>query len=445
MADAPVRDLLRAWMGLAALALALAGVMAVLLALSRIPGSQTLFPWPVAFFERGLVAHVVFSFVVWFLAAFGLMLALAAEPATATAVDRLALGGAGLSFVLLLVPSLTDRGEPTLNNYVPAITDPPYYLGLALLAVAVLLPVGRFLADLARGALARTPLALTLGAGGAIYLFALAAFALSAAALWPPAPSFDFNEALFWGGGHILQFLNVALLIAAWIALADHVLGESGGSAVFRLAAGLLVLGALAALGLDLALDVNSSARWETFALWQYALAPAPLLAAGAIARRLVPAARARPDIRRDPAFLALALSVLVFGVGGLLGLFVDGTDTRTPAHYHGVIGGINLALMGVFLRIALPRAGRAPRGRRILALQIWLYGAGQAIASLGLFWAGGYGAPRKAAGEAQGLVELGAKLGLYLNGFGALIAVMGGILFIVTLARALLRRERSV
>ncbi|MBM3566674.1 MAG: hypothetical protein FJX42_11255, partial [Alphaproteobacteria bacterium] len=70
MADAPVRDLLRAWMGLAALALALAGVMAVLLALSRIPGSQTLFPWPVAFFERGLVAHVVFSFVVWFLAAF---------------------------------------------------------------------------------------------------------------------------------------------------------------------------------------------------------------------------------------------------------------------------------------------------------------------------------------------------------------------------------------
>jgi len=53
MAEVPDRTLLRAWMALGVLALALAGVMAVLLALSRIPGSQTLFPWPVAFFERG--------------------------------------------------------------------------------------------------------------------------------------------------------------------------------------------------------------------------------------------------------------------------------------------------------------------------------------------------------------------------------------------------------
>jgi heme/copper-type cytochrome/quinol oxidase subunit 1 len=446
MAEVQDRTLLRAWMGLAVLALALAGVMAVLLALSRIPGSQTLFPWPVAFFERGLVAHVVFSFLVWFLAAFGLLLALAQPAARAAGPDRLALGVAAVSFVLLLIPSFSDRGEPTLNNYIPAIADPSYYAGLVLLAGGLLLPVARFLAGIARDADRRTPFALVLGAGGAIYLLALVAFARSAAALWPFAPSYDFNEALFWGGGHILQFLNVAILIAAWIALADKVLGaESGSPAALHLAALLLLLGALAGFALDLALDVHASARRDAFARLQYALAPAPLLAAGALARRLVPVALARPEVRRSPAFLALVLSVAVFAVGGLLGLFVDGADTRTPAHYHGVIGGINLALMGIFLAIALPAAGRAPRGRRVLPLQIWLYGLGQAIASLGLFWAGGYGAPRKAAGEAQGLVELGAKLGLYLNGFGALIAVMGGVLFIVTVAGALLRRERSV
>jgi hypothetical protein len=444
MAEAVIRDPLRAWMGLAALALALAGVMAVLLALSRVPGSQTLFPWPVAFFERGLVAHVVFSFVVWFLAAFGLMLALASSLPPNAALDRFTIGGAAVSFVLLLVPSLTNRGEPTLNNYIPAITDSPYYLGLALLASALLLPVARFLVGMARGKIARTSVAFTLGAGGAIYAFALVAFARSAIALWPEAPSHDFNEALFWGGGHILQFLNVAILVAAWAALADDVLGEKDHP-VFRLAGGLLVLGAGVGLGLDFALGVRDSARWEAFALLQYALAPAPVLAAGVLARRLIPALVLDPRLRSDPAFLALALSIAVFGVGGILGLFVDGADTRTPAHYHGVIGGINLALMGVFLTIALPRAGRAPRGRRILTAQIWLYGVGQAVASLGLFWAGGYGAPRKSAGEAQGLVELGAKLGLYLNGFGALIAVMGGILFIVTLVGALLRRVRSV
>ena len=455
MAEVPDRTLLRAWMALGVLALALAGVMAVLLALSRIPGSQTLFPWPVAFFERGLVAHVVFSFVVWFLAAFGLLLVLALPSSPNAALDRIALGGVSISSVLLLIPSFSNRGEPTLNNYIPAIADPPFYAGLALLAGALLLPVVRFLAASARRRIPGTPFALMLAAGGAIYLLALLAFAPSAAALWPFAPSYDFNEALFWGGGRILQFRNVAILIAAWIALAEKILGvmprgmhshdEVLDKTALRLAALLLFLGALGGFAIDLRLDVQASARWEAFALLQYALAPAPLLAAGVLARGLLPAARARPELRREPAFLALALSVAVFAIGGILGLFVDGADTRTPAHYHGVIGGINLALMGVFLGVALPAAGRAPRARRLLALQIWLYGAGQAIASLGLFWAGGYGAPRKAAGEAQGLVELGAKLGLYLNGFGALIAVMGGVLFIVTVAAALFGRGRDV
>jgi heme/copper-type cytochrome/quinol oxidase subunit 1 len=445
MAETPARDVLRAWMGLAVLALALAGVMAVLLAASRIPGSQDLFPWPVAFFERGLVAHVVFSFVVWFLAAYGLQLALAAPAMGNATLDWIALAAAAISFVLLLIPSLSDRGEPALNNYIPAVTDGLYYAGLAVLAGAVLLPVIRFLFGLAWGAVARSPQALILGAGGIAYVLALVAFALSARALGPFAPSYDFNESLFWSGGHILQFLNVAILIAAWIALAERIADGPADPMAFRLSTGLLVLGAGAGLGLDIALGAHHPARWSGFAQLQYALAPAPLIAAGTIARRLWPAFVARPALSREPAFLALALSIAVFGVGGILGLFVDGADTRTPAHYHGVIGGINLALMGLFLAIALPRAGRAPRAGRILALQIWLYGAGQALASLGLFWAGGYGAPRKAAGEAQGLVDLGAKLGLYLNGIGALIAVMGGILFIVTVAGALLRRERSV
>jgi len=56
-----------------------------------------------------------------------------------------------------------------------------------------------------------------------------------------------------------------------------------------------------------------------------------------------------------DPTFHCLVLSVLVFALGGVLGLFVDGADTRTPAHYHGVIGGINLAFYGLFYSWFLP------------------------------------------------------------------------------------------
>ena len=430
------KNLLRAWMGLGALALALAGVMAVLLAASRIPGIQTAFPWPLAFFERGLVGHVVFSFVVWFLAAFG-VLSVLAVPARATLLDRLAPALAAVSFVLLLIPSLSSRGEPTLNNYIPAITDPLYYAGLFVLAAAMLLAVVSFFGRLdAQTRSAPAPLALAAGGGG--FILALGAFAQTYVALAAEPFSFDVNETLFWGGGHILQFLNVSILVASWIMLADMSGACSAGAKrALAIAALLPLAGALVGFAAETMLEARAGERWTFFTLWQYALAPAPMIAVVALAPRL------KFTLKQDIAGLALGLSIVVFAVGGGLGLFVDGADTRTPAHYHGVIGGINLALMGVFLAVALPRAGCPPKPGRGLTLQIWLYGVGQLIACVGLFWAGGYGAPRKAAGAAQGLSDMGAKIGLYLNGIGALIAVIGGIMFIITVARALLRRGR--
>jgi hypothetical protein len=54
---------------------------------------------------------------------------------------------------------------------------------------------------------------------------------------------------------------------------------------------------------------------------------------------------------------------------------------------------------------------------------------------------AGGYGAPRKTAGAAQGLEDLVPIIGLWMNGVGGLIAVIGGIMFIWTIARALIKK----
>jgi hypothetical protein len=72
------------------------------------------------------------------------------------------------------------------------------------------------------------------------------------------------------------------------------------------------------------------------------------------------------------------------------------------------------------------------------------MYGGGQLLASLGLFMAGGYGTPRKIAGEAQNLSDIGAIVGMYLNGIGALIAISGGVMFIWMIASALLRSPQQ-
>ena len=134
---------------------------------------------------------------------------------------------------------------------------------------------------------------------------------------------------------------------------------------------------------------------------------------------------------------MCLMLSVSVFGLGGTLGLFIDGADTRTPAHYHGVLGGINLAFMGLFYAFFLPLMGRGVEATRPVRLSVWFYATGQFLHVLGLFLAGGYGAPRKTAGVAGSIDSLGAQIGLYGLGVGAVIAVIGGVMFVWIAARA--------
>ena len=440
-----------AWCFLAILALAVAGLFALLLAVSRLPGIEDVFPWPLAFFEKGLVTHVVYSFIVWFLAVFGALLHLATRR---LAMLRLAsgepranvLGMAGvacvaLASVLLFIPALLDRGEASLNNYVPVIVDPLFYAGLALLAGGVALAAVRLAVNLPGRRATVEPVVFGVAAAAGAYGVALVCVALAFWSLLGEAPTHAYNEDLFWGAGHVLQFVNTALMLGAWYLLGATVLGRPPMVPGWHKGAALWLLAfTLPAPALYAFLTPFSADHTEAFTSLQYALAPPVLVAAGLTAVALAGTARdAASRAWRHPGFLCLVLSAGVFAVGGVLGLFVDGADTRTPAHYHGVIAGVSLAFMGLFYVVFLPLLGRAPRWGRLLYAQVVLFAGGQTLAALGLFWAGGYGAPRKTAGAAQGLEGIGAIAGMAMNGIGALVAVIGGVLFIWTVAHALL------
>ncbi|HEB79148.1 MAG TPA: hypothetical protein ENI79_01560, partial [Rhodospirillales bacterium] len=414
VSSAPARRQLKAWVALAVSSLALAGVFALLLALSRIPGVEGVFPWPLDFFHKGLVIHVAFSFVVWFLAVFGGLLHLACLKASGGAprldfLGEAATWGVAVSCVLLLVPALMDRGEASLNNYVPVIIDPLYYAGVAILALSMGSAAVRLLANLSGREEPLGPVCIGMACAAAIYLLALVCGGLALWFLRGAEASHAFNEELFWGAGHVLQFVNTALLVTAWFILGRFALGEkSVADGAYRIAAPLLVLSALPAAAFYFMYEAFSADQMMAFTNLQYALAPPALLVAGGVAFSLRGAPIKWSDKLKDPAFLALALSFLTFGAGGVLGLFVDGADTRTPAHYHGVIAGVNLAFMGLFYCLFLPLLGRAAIQGKALRAQFYLFGGGQLFASTGLFLAGGYGAPRKTAGAAQGLENLG-------------------------------------
>ena len=115
----------------------------------------------------------------------------------------------------------------------------------------------------------------------------------------------------------------------------------------------------------------------------------------------------------------------------------INGANVRIPAHYHGCIVGVTLALMGLVYHL-LPQLGYGTPAGKVATLQPTLYGAGQLMHILGLVWSGGYGVQRKVAGAEQVLRSTSEVAGMGLMGLGGLIAIVGGLLFVVVVIGAM-------
>ena len=148
-------------------------------------------------------------------------------------------------------------------------------------------------------------------------------------------------------------------------------------------------------------------------------------------------------DDAHRPARNALLASIILFGAGGILGFMIDGINVVIPAHYHGSIVGITLAFMGLTYYL-LPKLGFRSAVSRAARIQPWVYGGGQMMHILGLAWSGGYGVQRKTAGSAQGLENLPEIAGMAMMGTGGLIAIIGGLIFVVVTIKAMWPESHS-
>jgi heme/copper-type cytochrome/quinol oxidase subunit 1 len=150
-------------------------------------------------------------------------------------------------------------------------------------------------------------------------------------------------------------------------------------------------------------------------------------------------------DIAADakPLRAALVASIALFGAGGVIGFMIDGSNVKIPAHYHGAIVGVTTALMGLAYRL-LPALGYARPSVRLATWQPYVYGGGQLLHITGLVWSGGYGVQRKVAGSEQVLRTTQEIAGMGLMGLGGLIAVIGGLLFVVVMLQAIFRGRRA-
>ena len=248
------------------------------------------------------------------------------------------------------------------------------------------------------------------------------------------------RDMLFWGGGHLMQFVYAIVLLTNWRILAGGSLGETAvDDAMFRVAVVIVGIMAIAGPIFYLAFDPFSEAQHEAFRLLQFGIAlPTLVFAASLVADA---GARGGP-LRwpwRDPAFFTLATSLALFALGGAMGLLISGSDTRTPAHYHAVITAVSVSSAGMLLTFGLDELGLAPVSARATRMLIALYGGGQFVASIGMFVAGGYGAARKTP-DGVGSLDAVAAAGMAVHGIASIFTIIGGAAFVVVAFRALLR-----
>jgi hypothetical protein len=440
-----IRRELRDWAWLAVGALAVAGVFALLLALSRIPGMDSAPFWPIGFFYKGLVIHVVFSLVIWLLGVFAFLVSLATlrvggEDVRAAPLGRIGQGFVLIAFPCLFAPAFLNATEPELTNYIPLIRHPAYDVGLLLLALGVLAPVARLFLNLPGRRTALPPLALAMSIAGFIYGLALVSFAVAGTLLAERGELMFSRELLFWGGGHLLQFVTAVVLLTNWRILARRSLGETAvNDAVFRIA--VLIIGALAvpAPFFYLAFAPFSDAQHEAFRLLQFGIAVPTLMFAVSLLAGVRAIGRPSHLPWRDPAFFTIAVSIALFALGGVMGFLITGSDTRTPAHYHAVVTAVSVSSAGMLLTFGLDELGREPVSALTTRALIALYGGGQFVASIGMFVAGGYGAARKTP-TGVGSLDAVAAAGMAVHGIASIFTILGGAAFVIIAIRALAR-----
>ncbi len=408
-----------------------AGIFSLLLVLARTPVIQSVIPL-LDFFRISLVIHVTLSVLIWLLS-FSAALWSVSTTTKHPLWDRISFWLAVSGTALIIIAPFIGAGNPQMSNYVPVLDHPVFFAGLELFAAGIL-------SHMLRSLLAYRRIGPTLTGSGALQagitvsaiITGVAILAVLASMLGLPANMGGqvYFEFLFWGGGHVIQFSYTLLMMVAWVVLAD----KSGCRIELtpRLTLVFLIFLALPIITvpfLYVAHDIASPGHRLAFTeLMKYGgLSCLPL--GLAVFASLFNAGK--PDGEQRYLRSALIASIGLFAVGGVLGFMIAGLDIVIPAHYHGATVGVTIAFMGLTFYL-LPRLGFGPLPPRMTFWQPYLYGGGQLLHITGLAWTGGYGVQRKTAGVAQGLDRIEEIAGMGLMGFGGLISVIGGLLFLI-------------
>ncbi len=478
----------------AILALTLGGTYALLVGLTRWPDIHLL---PPAWFYRLLTGHGLNMLVFWivfFEAAglyFGACVLLNARLVgvkLAWVAYALMLVGAVMANVVILM----GKADVMFSAYPPLEADPLFYLGYILFAVGAILVCCIFLATIVMAKVERRyegslPLAvfgLLTAAIIALFTLASGAVALIPTFLWRLGDVYGLAgfgqvdpgayRVTFWGFGHAAQQINLSAMIAIWYSLATLTVGakpvnEKLSRFAFFLYILFINLGSMHHLLVDP--GIGTAAKFFNTSYAMYLAVLGSMIHAFSIPAGIETAMRRKGFNKglfgwllnapwKEPGFAALMLSLFIFGfIGGASGVVIGAGQLnlsthntwRVTGHFHAtVVGGTTLAFMG-FTYYVIPLIFRRPLfGKFLVRWQPWVYGIGMIFVSISMIVAGILGTPRRhwdtTFTNAVIPVQLPSltNLMLTLTGISVLIAVTGGLMYVVICVGSLFMKKRE-
>ncbi len=456
--------------------LTVGGFFGLLVALTRWPAVHLL---PADWFYLVLTGHGLNVLIVWiiFFEIAILYFASAVLLNSRLAAPRWAWAGFGLMVlgaVVLNVAVLQGQSSVMFTSYAPMMAKPHFYLGFILFAVGALIGCFVFFGTLVIAKEERTyegsiPL-VTFGALTAaiiaVFTVASGAVILIPTMLWSMGLISHIDSLMYrtvwWAMGHASQQINVSAHVAVWYAIAAIVLGaRTLSEKVSRVAFLLYILFLQLAAAHHLLVDPGISSEWKVFNT-SYAMYLAVLgsLIHGMTVPGSIEAAQRQNGLNRglfewlrkapwgNPAFSGMFLSLVFFGfIGGISGV-VMGTEQLnlimhntlyTPGHFHGtVVAGTTLAFMAITY-LVIPLIFRRELVLKTVAKwQPYIFGFGAAGISMFMMGAGTLGVSRRHWDMtfADAVLKFehpeAAFLMMGLNGLSAILAAIGGIMYIV-------------
>lgn len=452
--------LLYAWVFLPVFTLIFAGIFALLIALARTPIILNLLPGK-DYFYIALVGHVILAVVIWFLTFKGALWVLTTTGFLKRDPFSLLLGWVSFwltaaGTILIILPPITGRGVPIIINYIPVIEHPLFYIGLIMAGIGVLLTIINSLLTIistfpltlnpspAGGEGMKMPVpTFAMGLTGIVVIIAFICIGMSY--YFQAQKAFIDFERLFWGGGHVLQFANAMAMATAWMLLTKLTINKYPvNNGVARALYLLYLLFALPAPIIYLLFDIAGQRHKDAFTeLMRWGMGSSGAFVILVLVAIFFKRERGAKLPWSDPGFSSLIMSIAIFTIGGLTAFTISGVNVKIPAHYHGAVGGVTIAFMGLGYKM-LPLLKREIYYKRLGTIQPYLYGMGLLLFMLGLFLAGSHGMQRKVYGSDQILDNLGKIIGMGVMGVGGLVAIAGGATFVWNMLVSLIKRDKG-